>query len=395
MGQIHNPMKSNRPLHILAINAFVAFSIANAALANSSSATFLYTNPIAKETNCQLQIVGKHFQVFYKDRTKVEEIEKPTVSHSCNLSVALKGEDQYHLLGCLSEGFTNYFAPDRWSVAQVKGDGGVDVTGAPNSILVEGANIAQSKVPANGLTQFQIAIPAEGFITFDWRNIGGSNLFGVQTNAEAPVWETSNANYFSTPLSAGDELKIYLPATETTTSSLHDFIANFKFLTNSMGVVERKWTASDEVGNESTFTQFIAVEKASLAQLFFPESTQTTQKSTQVLPNLTGFPFLDLDGNLGTIADQYILQEKDDVFDLSWTDEIIQNKEGFYVQRVWVVEDWCSGSTLQKTQIIHLENGLQQLPGQKLDDATGFNLRLQSLDDANSQIEKELAAPAF
>lgn len=398
MGLIEYPMKSNKPLHTFALILLLAITIANTASAQSLSQSFSPINTQLKETNCQPQIVGKHLQLFYRDRNDLPNIGQPKVTHSCDASVEVHSDEQYHMLGCLSEGFTNYFAIDRWSVAKIKGDGGVDVTGAPNSILVEGANIAQSKVPANGLLQFNIAIPAEGFITFDWRNIGGSNLFGIQTNTDTPVWEEANNNFFSMPLSAGDQLVIYLPADQDTPSeSLNHYISNFQFLTNSMGVVVRHWEATDEEGNEDHFTQYISIEKTSLAQLFFPAATQTNKKPEQATPKLTGFPVLDLDGNLGTTSDQYLLEEKDDVFDLTWTDELIQNKDGFFLQRTWAVEDWCSGSTLQKTQIIRLEESLQQLPAHQLDNATGLNLHLpQQRDYSNSSyIDRALSAPSF
>lgn len=399
MGLIEYPMKSNKPLHTFAIFLLTAITIANTAFAQSSSQSIVPTKNQLKEINCQPQIVGKHLQLFYRERSALSKIGQPKIDHTCGSSVEVHSDEQYHMLGCLSEGFTNYFAVDRWSVAKIKGDGGVDVTGAPNSMLVEGANIAQSKVPANGLLQFNIAIPAEGFITFDWRNIGGSNLFvGTQTNTDDPVWEEADNNYFSMPLSAGDQLVIYLPADQQTPAELlHHYISNFKFLTNSMGVVVRHWEATDEAGNEGHFTQFISIEKASLAQLFFPAATQTNKKAEQATPQLTGFPVLDLDGNLGTTGDQYLLEEKDDVFDLTWTDELIQNKDGFFLQRTWAVEDWCSGSTLQKTQLIRLEESLQQLPAHQLDNATGLNLRLPNQKDYSNStyIDRALSAPNF
>ncbi len=399
MGLIEYPMKSNKPLHTFAIILLTAITIANTAFAQSSSQSIVPTKTQLKETNCQPQIVGKHLQLFYRERSALSSIGQPKINHTCGSSVEVHSDEQYHMLGCLSEGFTNYFAIDRWTVAKIKGDGGVDVTGAPNSMLVEGANIAQSKVPANGLLQFNIAIPAEGFITFDWRNIGGSNLFvGTQTNTDEPVWEETDNNYFSMPLSAGDQLVIYLPADDQTPAeSLNHYISNFKFLTNSMGVVVRHWEATDEAGNEGHFTQYISIEKASLAQLFFPAATQTNKKAAHATPQLTGFPVLDLDGNLGTTGDQYLLEEKDDVFDLTWTDELIQNKDGFFLQRTWAVEDWCSGSTLQRTQIIRLEESLQQLPAHQLDNATGLNLRLSNQKDYSNStyIDRALSAPSF
>ena len=393
MGLIEYPMKSNRPLHTYAIIFIMVFSSANTTFAQGKGETYSTTNSILQETQCQLQITGQHLQVFYRDLDLLKTSGQPTVSQACDLTVELASDDQYHMLGCQAEGLTNYFAKDRWSIAKIKGDGGVDVTGAPNSILVEGANIAQSEVPTNGMTRFQIAIPAEGFITFDWRNIGGSNLFGVQVNEASIAWTKQNTNFFSNPLSAGDLLNLYIPLK----GDLTKYVANFQFLTNAMGVLVRDWTATtNQQGQQARFTQYVTVDKTSMAQVFFPSSTQTNQPAAKANPQLTGFPVIDLDGNLSTTNDQYLLEEKDDVFDLSWTDELIQNKEGFFLQRLWIVEDWCSGSTLQKTQIIRLESGLQNLSVDQIDDATGLNLRVQPGSSLiPDSFDGSLAAPSF
>lgn len=394
MGLIEYPMKSNIPLHTYAIICFMVLSIANTAFAQSQDGPHSPTNSILKDTPCQPKIAGQHLQLFYRDVNLLKKSGHPTVSQACELSVELTSEDQYHMLGCQAEGLTNYFALDRWSIAKIKGDGGVDVTGAPNSMLVEGANIARSEVPTAGMTRFQIAIPAEGFITFDWRNIGGSNLFGFQVNEDQIEWNPQNSNVFSNPLVVGDLLSLYIPTT-LDNQDLSSYVANFQFLTNAMGVLVRDWSATDSQGNFDHFTQFITLDKASLAQVFFPSSTQTKQKAAKATPQLTGFPVIDLDSNLGTTDDQYQLEEKDDVFDLSWRDELIQNQEGFFLQRTWIVEDWCSGSSLQKTQIIRLESGLQHLSVDQIDDATGLHLRVEPRSHFSDSFERSLAAPSF
>ena len=392
MGSIEYPMKSNRPLHTYAIMFIMVFSIANTTFAQGNSKTYSSTNSILQETICQPQIAGQHLQVFYRELDQLKQSGQPTVTHACGSAVELTSEDQYHMLGCQAEGLTNYFALDRWSMVKIKGDGGVDVTGAPNSILVEGANIAQSKVPTTGIQRFQIAIPAEGFISFDWRNIGGSNLFGIQVNADEIEWTNQNTNFFSNPLVAGDLLNVYAPVGQ----DLEKHLSNFQFLTNAMGVLVRQWTATDDQGAQDHFTQMVSLDKTSLAQVFFPSSTRTTQKAAHATPNLTGFPVIDLDGNLSTTNDQYLLEEKDDVFDLSWADELIQNKDGFFLQRTWMVEDWCSGSNLQRTQLIRLENGMQHLSVDQIDDATGLNLRVRTHSSSFSDsFEGELSAPSF
>lgn len=395
MDSIEYPMKSNRPLHTYAIICIMVFTVANTAFSQSNSKALSSTNSILQEIPCQLQIAGQHLQLFYRDIDLLKKSGHPTVQQDCDLAVELASEDQYHMLGCQAEGLTNYFALDRWSIAKIKGDGGVDVTGAPNSMLVEGANIAQSEVPTNGMMRFQIAIPAEGFITFDWRNIGGSNLFGWQVNEEQIEWNPQPTNVFSDPLVAGDLLSLYIPS-EQADSTLTEYVTNFQFLTNAMGVLIREWTATDSLGKLAQFTQYVSLDKTSLAQVFFPPSTQTKQKAAKATPQLTGFPVIDLDSNLGTTDDQYQLQEKDDVFDLSWQDELIQNKDGFFLQRTWTIEDWCSGSSLQKTQIIRLESGLQHLSVDQIDDATGLNLRLElSTPPLSESFEKSLTAPNF
>ena len=185
----------------------------------------------------------------------------------------------------------------------------------PIQCWLKGPILHESKVPTTGIQRFQIAIPAEGFISFDWRNIGGSNLFGIQVNDEDIQWTEQDANFFSNPLVAGDLLNLYIPSGQR----IEENVSNFQFLTNAMGVLVREWTATDQAGSQDHFTQLVSLDKTSLAQVFFPSSTRTTLQAAKASPKLTGFPVIDLDGNLGTTNDQYLLEEKDDVFDLSWT----------------------------------------------------------------------------
>ena len=83
-------------------------------------------------------------------------------------------------LDCRTEGLNGYFDPANWQVKQEiirKGDGGVDVTGAPDARLVEGADGALAFAAPGGTLHLQRIIPAKGFLALDLVKVGSSISF--------------------------------------------------------------------------------------------------------------------------------------------------------------------------------------------------------------------------
>jgi hypothetical protein len=243
-------------------------------------------------------------------------------------------------------------------VSKIYGDGGVDVTGAPNALLVEGADNTLVSATPGGATRIQILIPADGILAFDWRSIGGSHLFSnsfqVSINEEMfSLTEDYNSNgRFRRPVRTGDELSFHLKAPE----SLSFELDNFRLLTNAIGTFQRVWTATDEQGHHDTFTQFITIEQPSIVEVIFPEDREevpATSKATA--PQATGFPYFDRDGDPATNDDRYRLQGDNCAYQVEYTDELQRLGDACLLFRRWTITDACGNNTLQETQVIRLK----------------------------------------
>ncbi len=287
---------------------------------------------------------------------------------SCQLSefTTINYEDHYFNLSCQSQGFKGYFAWDRWDRAPRQGDGGVDVTGAPNSVLVEGANSASIVLTPGSQAALELAVPADGYVMFDWSYIGGSSFsnatFEISINNEMRQQLTpeKKANtFFSPALSTGDHLRIFA---ESAVQGFEIRLANFEFLSNALGVVERKWSAQEGPATVSTFTQLITVEKPAMDNLIFPPDydgfagpiLNTPERTT---PDYTGYPVLDQDGDLNTFHDQIDLGAEACSFKAAWEDEVLYEDGLCIIFRNWTVRDFCGGNMHGATQILKVNGG--------------------------------------
>lgn len=321
--------------------------------------------PSLGQDNCTFQIDPQHQTFYCLEKFSAENVSQPLIYSSCGPIQSTAFQDEYLDLGCSSNGFTGYFMTPNWQSSKIKGDGGVDVTGAPNSILVEGANNALVSVVAGSLVQHSIVIPAEGYLTFDWSYIGGSNLFSstfslLINDQIIPLANaaTTSGNHFSELLQAGDQVSFKLNNLNGK-ENLTFKVEGFQFLTNAIGVTRRKWTAVDAMGNNTNFTQLITFERATLTDVIFPNDWDglkgpfLNQKSSS-LPANTGYPVIDKDGNPNTTADQYYLNESDCAFEVKWIDDQYQDGSNQLIHRQWIITDWCSGSIMEETQIIKI-----------------------------------------
>lgn len=322
-------------------------------------------NDIAVANNCTFQVNPQHQTLYCLEKYTPENIPQPIVYSSCGPIQTLTHEDNYLDLGCTSNGFTGYFMTPNWQSFKIKGDGGVDVTGAPNSILVEGANNALVSVDAESTVQHSIVVPAEGYLSFDWSYIGGSNLFShafslIINDQTVPLASpyTKSGHYFSELLEPGDQVGFKLNNIAGK-DQLAFKIEDFQFLTNAIGVTRRNWTAEDTQGNSAQFIQIITFERATLSDVIFPGDLDGLQNpalnnSSSNLPTRTGYPVIDKDGNPNTTTDQYRLNENDCAFEVKWIDS--EQQDGAYqlIQRQWIITDWCSGSIMEETQIIKI-----------------------------------------
>lgn len=296
------------------------------------------------------------------------EVSYPSVETPCGAVADLTYEDAYYELAQKSNpGFPDYFELFRWE--KINGDGGVDVTGAPNRILVEGANTAKVIVVPGQTLILRIVVPARGYATFDCTNIGGSNLLfsAIVNNKVYPI--KTKEFYRSALLQAGDVFALQME--NTSKDQLEASLTDFQFFTNATAVLVRNWTAKDDRGNMANATQFIAIESPSLSKVVFPENldgqaSPMLKANEPKEPAFTGFPVFDEDGNTLTLHDQRTLKGKNCAFTVQWRDELQMDAQGYVLLRHWSVTDQ-NNNVREHTQIIRPQ------------DISGFNLNAEEL----------------
>ncbi|MBK8565597.1 MAG: HYR domain-containing protein [Saprospiraceae bacterium] len=297
-------------------------------------------------------------------------LAQPTVTDNCSPAsqITFSHQDTVLDFGCGYTGFAGYFAPNNWDICYASnGDGGVDVTGAPNSVLVEGANSSSSISTPSYVTKFKIVIPAVGYVTFDWSSVGGSSFTTEAFYFTINNWcirlssdQVQSGTYTSALLQPGDVLS-FEQASNGGANANNTTISNFHFTTLAWKVIQRKWSATDAYGNVGTKVQTITLNRATLAQIRFPANRDGVAapmlacSANSTDPNITGRPFIDEDGNLNTTADQYSVENGECFFNLSFTDQSIPTCQGSEViLRKWVVLDNCTNNFVEHTQIIKL-----------------------------------------
>lgn len=305
-------------------------------------------------------VTPNHQAVNCLDQIALSALPHPQVQDISGEIAGLSAEDQYFSLASASQKWTDYFAVSRWEIAKIKGDGGVDVTGAPNAILVEGANSALVSVNAESIVQFQIVIPADGFISLDYENFGGSNLlnqvFSVNAAGAVKVQKAAKAKLFSPALRRGDVLALHFD--NATNVPMEVRLSSLRFYTNAAGVWERRWTA-DAKGESIAFSQLITVEKAAIADVLFPEDVIFDEAGLFEVqactdPVCTGYPFLDKDGDLTTAFDRIAIDRSTCDFNVSWSDELVQQSGQCIIERRWTISDQGSNNVFTALQSIHL-----------------------------------------
>lgn len=326
-----------------------------------------FAQSTSQAVSCPPVIRANHLTIncFEKD---LGEVSYPSVETPCGVVTGLTYEDAYYELAQKSNpGFPDYFELFRWE--KINGDGGVDVTGAPNRILVEGANTAKVIVVPGQTLILRIVVPARGYATFDCTNIGGSNLlFSAMVNNKVYPIKTKEF-YRSALLQAGDVFALQME--NTSKDQLEASLADFQFFTNATAVLTRNWTATDDKGNMANATQFIAIESPSLSKVVFPENldgqaSPMLKANETKEPAFTGFPVFDEDGNALTMHDQRTLKENNCAFTVQWRDELQMDAQGYLLLRHWSVTDQ-NNNIREHTQIIRPQG------------VSGFNLNAEEL----------------
>ncbi len=308
-----------------------------------------------------------HVTLNCTEDTSVPAVGEPTVTDNCSNNITVSHQDSIIDFGCGYTGFAGYFDPSNWAVCLINnGDGGVDVTGAPDSILVEGASNSLQSTSPKYITKYKIVIPTEGFISFDWSSFGGSSFdpegFYLTINnwcIQLTTDSIQSGSYTTGLLYPGDVLS-FEQISEGDADAVHTFVSNFHFHTLAWKVVHRVWTATDEYGNTRHYTQVVTQNRAQISQVIFPpdrDGIAAPMLTCGAMADLsqTGQPFIDEDGDLNTTSDQFILDNGECAFNVTYSDQVIATCEGSeLVLRKWKIVDDCSNEILEHTQIIKL-----------------------------------------
>ena len=260
---------------------------------------------------------------------------------------------QHYSLQQQFEGWPYYFNWNNWviDIAKSLGDGGVDVTGAPNSELVEGANRMSVNVTHSSLLRLSIAIPAEGYLTFDLHQIGGSNItyyFLVNGQLVKP-----RGRSLMTPLLHENDSMVILCANLASLKALQQGKATF--LSNAIGVTCD--LAGRFIPGKARTVEILNWN--SNYQVGFPNYHTAT-------PNDDFFPIVDQDGNWSTTHDQYPLNSAQEFFHYKWQDENIIDvtTQQLTIKRTWMITDLVHQNTTTIEQLIdisHSKNHIQAL----------------------------------
>ena len=301
-------------------------------------------------------------------------IGTPAAADNCTYVASLSHSDEVIDFGCGEEGFTGYFAPENWNecILGSTGDGGVDVTGAPNSISVEGADDSPVSDNCPYVTKFKIELPAEGYISFDWSSFGGSafdheNAFFTvgDTCVQLTIDGQTSGSYTSWLIEPGMWISFEVTSNGDA-DNMTAIFENFRFLTPAIKVIHRTWTGYDADANEGSCTQVITLERASLPEVFFPPDRDgvaapliecgDATDPTLTEPDAVGYPFLDADGDLNTTDDQSLFVGGNEcLLDVFHNDVILPECDGNYtILRTWTVLDNCTEETREEIQIIRV-----------------------------------------
>lgn len=298
----------------------------------------------------------------------------PVAFDNCSYVTSLTHSDEVIDFGCGEQGFTGYFAPENWEecILGSDGDGGFDVSDAPESISVEGADNSPISDNCPYVSKYKIELPTDGYISFDWSTEGGSpfdheNAFITigDTCVQLTYPDVTEGSFTSWLIPAGMWISFEVTSNGNADNMTATF-ENFQFITPAIKVIHRTWTGYDVEGNDGTCTQVITLERATLAEVNFPENLngidapviECSGMNDPVFtePDATGYPFLDADGYLNTTADQtFFTGGNECLIDVFYNDVTIPDCDGNYtVARTWTVYDNCTGNSIEQLQVIRV-----------------------------------------
>lgn len=275
----------------------------------------------------------------------LRELPEPVWSGIEEQSLQWSYEDSYQAIDCAVEGFTGPFALEKWKIPEEKGDGGVNVTGALDVLLVEGANKTFLKAVPERATVVSTVVPVGGYATFDWKVVEGSTF----SSNDSFLWRVNGrarsisrpgrmeGRFYSRSLKAGDQLELVLSGDDAIEVALF----NFRFASSAQGVIERTWRATTSSGQQVELLQYIELIRPAIGDLHFPDDVEA---DSNILPEVTGFPWIagEVPMTLDARVPGYFVGYEDESVDQS-------------IIRHWWIEDNCSGNVIRSEQTISLK----------------------------------------
>ena len=292
-------------------------------------------------------------------------VAPPAASDNCGEVASMTFSDEVTDLGCGSQGFQEYFDPANWTCVTNApfSDGALDASGAPDSVILYGASESHNNGISQYIKKFFITIPAEGFVSFDWCTYGPEpnvDAFYITVNNVCIQLsnDTTTCGSYVTPLLQPGDVLSFEQSADGDADAGYTTIGNFHYLTTIQRIVNRTWTATDDRGNSSSCVQVIQLKRATLADVQLPPNRDGTAApmlgcGADTDPTITGYPFVDEDGDPTTTADQYAIQSGDCSFALTYSDEVIEVCAGQVLTvRNWLITDWCTGQVIDAPQLI-------------------------------------------
>ncbi|MEM6396096.1 MAG: hypothetical protein AAF741_07090 [Bacteroidota bacterium] len=250
----------------------------------------------------------------------------------------LSDQSIYYVLGCKHQGWSGYFALDNWYETVRSGDGGVDVTEAPNAMVAEGASAARLVVQTYGNADYalRITVPADGYLYFRLKKVGSflsprirstaTDIFLLINGARVALKLSPSGSYYSPFLKSGSTFGI-----EFINSEGKYHLEDISYYSNSSGV----WVS--RTGQTEGWSPYRVrpVDRPRLNQIYFsfdrPEE----------------WPTIDLDGDLLTFGDQTMLSEHySGPFNISYTDKQAIRNGQFWIKRTFNIAEPCSGNQI-------------------------------------------------
>lgn len=250
----------------------------------------------------------------------------------------------YYDLGCKHQGLGGYFAPDRWSKTIDFGDGGVDVTEAPNSKVVEGATGDRLIVQTESSDRYtwRITVPADGYLYFRLEKFGSFLSQRISsTDTDLQLFHNdklltykplSNGGYYSPHLKAGDIFAVAFKGKE----QKYEW-GSFTFYSNCVGVIVNATGRLDPKTGLPLADNVKPIMRAEIDQLFFPSN----------LPEV--WPVLDQDGDFATVDDQIELnrdRSDEQPIEVSTKDRVEKKEGQYWICRRFTFKEPCSGNTV-------------------------------------------------